>query len=176
MILPLLSRTMELWRWLGREMCFICMSHSTVVKFQKAEDGPKECVAKEKTDTAHHSCPTPLRYQLAWGGYCRGNSLTCWPQGDPELLHGRSLRLGKHLSEGRRRPLLPLARGCALQGQKHKVHAFKVLGADVSLTSPHSNGNSTTHPPYAAVIHSKIPQKHFYNGKNKFWGSSQFVT
>lgn len=36
----------------------LCMFHSTVLEFRKAEDGPKECVAKETPDTSMHTHPT----------------------------------------------------------------------------------------------------------------------
>ena len=148
-MLPSLSETMALGRRPGREKCFTRGPHRATAKFGKAEDGPKECEAKRKANTACQARlpspadPTRVLERELWAALAPGRSRAS-PWKKPALTGAA----GWGADEA---PPSSIARGCELGGQKQKVPAVKELGVNVPLSRPLSDRNSTTHLPYAAV-------------------------
>lgn len=129
MILPSLSKTMALWRWLGREKCVSSVCH--IAKFRKAEDGPKESEARGKTNTVRHVClpsPADLRRALE-----RERCAVLAPGRSRSSPWKKPALTGTAGWGAQEAPSSIIASGCELGGQKHKVWAFKELGVDIPL-------------------------------------------
>ena len=126
MILPSLSKTMALWRWLGREKCFIRVSHS---KVQEGWGWSQGMWGQGKTNTVHHVClpsPADLRRVLE-----RERCAVLAP-GRFRSSPWKKLALpGTAGWEAEEAPSSIVARGCELGGRKHKIWAFKELDVDI---------------------------------------------
>lgn len=78
------------------------------------------------------------------------NAVQCWPQGSQVFSVEEACTYGTAGWGAQEAPSSIIASGCELGGQKHKYGPLKSW-VSISLWSPHSGRNSTTHRPYAAM-------------------------